>query len=67
MENNRRQHPRTTLNCPIDLKIDAQVTIEGTLKNISTKGAFIEMVSSVALQTNDQFDFHFKDVLISLI
>jgi hypothetical protein len=60
MQDNRRQHNRITVNFPIDLKIDSQITIEGKVKDISPKSAFIEIKNSVAMQVNDEFDFHAK-------
>ncbi len=60
MQDNRRQHNRIAVNFPIDLKIDSQITLEGKLKDISPKSAFIEIRSSVPMHVNDQFDFHVR-------
>ncbi|MFT7538377.1 MAG: hypothetical protein ACI9F2_000520, partial [Lysobacterales bacterium] len=54
------RHNRLSVNFPIDLKVDSQITLEGKMKDISSKSAFIQMKSSIAMQINDQFDFQFN-------
>ena len=57
IEKDRRLQKRVPGNYPLDLVIDAQITLQGTIKDLSTTGAFILINNSVVMKTNDQFDF----------
>ncbi len=63
MQNNRRKNNRIYINCPILLKVDSLITIEGQLKNISLKSIFIQVNSRIAMQVHDElgFSFNYKD------
>lgn len=63
MENNRRKNNRIYVNCPINLKVDSLITIEGKLKNISLKSIFIQINSRVAMQVHDELVFSFNCVI----
>ena len=62
MQNNRRQNQRVPINYPINLKIDTQVTVQGRLKDITEKSAFVLMSHSVYLKVNDEVEFIIKAV-----
>ncbi|MCA9409430.1 MAG: PilZ domain-containing protein [Candidatus Omnitrophica bacterium] len=60
MNLNRRQNRRVSTNLTIDLQIDQQITIQGRIRNISEKSAFIQMKSSVYMKVNDELDIAIK-------
>ncbi len=60
MLNNRREDTRVAVNLPVEICIGSQVTIQGQLKDISSKSAFILIKSSVFMQLNDEFNFLIK-------
>ena len=60
MFNNRRQSNRIASELPVEISIGSQVVIQGRLKDISIKGAFIRMKSSVFMQVNDEINFQIK-------
>lgn len=55
--NNNRQFPRIIVSLPILLKIDAQITLTGQIKDLSIKSAFVRIKSSVHMAVNDEFYF----------
>ena len=55
--NEQRQESRVGLEVPVEISIGSQLTLHGTLKDLSTKSAFITMKSSVYLQNNDEVGF----------
>ena len=57
MLNNRRENNRVAASLPVEICIGSQVTIQGQLKDISSKSAFIRMKSSVFMQLNDELHF----------
>lgn len=57
---NRRQNNRVNSTLPVEISIGSQVTIQGRLKNLSDKSAFVEMRSSLFLQLNDELNFQIK-------
>ena len=63
MQNNRRQNNRIASSLPIEIQIDKQITIEGKLKDISHRSAFVTMKNSVYMQVNDEFKFFIKTAL----
>ena len=60
MSDNRRQNNRVGANLPIEIYVDSQVTIQGRVKDLSSKSAFIQMKSSVYMQLNDELNFLIK-------
>lgn len=54
---NRRQHYRQNSNNPIELSFGSQVMLQGQLKDISNKSAFIALRSSVYFQQEDSLTF----------
>jgi c-di-GMP-binding flagellar brake protein YcgR len=55
--NEQRQDLRIDLELPVEISVGSQLTLHGTLKDVSQKSAFITMKSSVYLQTNDEVGF----------
>ncbi len=60
MSNNRRNTNRIQANLPIEIYVDSQITVQGTVKDISTQSAFIAMKSSIFMQVNDELKFSMK-------
>ena len=60
MSQERRQYQRINTNLPIELKVDAQITVQGQIKNLTEKGAFIQVKSGVHIQVHDEFEFGIK-------
>ncbi len=60
MFENQRNTQRVALSVPIYLIFGTQITIQGQLKDLSLKGAFITVKSSVHMATNDEFEFNIK-------
>ena len=56
----RRQERRIQSNLPVELKLDAQVTVTGTLKNISPRSAFVQLRESAYMRLHDEFQFFIK-------
>jgi hypothetical protein len=54
---NQRQDPRVTAMLPIQINIGSQVSLQGQLKDLSLKSAFVRIKASVYLQVNDQLEF----------
>jgi len=59
---NRREDRRVASNLPIELKLDAQVTVQAKLKDISPNSAFVQMRESVYMRLNDELKFFIKRV-----
>lgn len=55
--NEQRQESRVGLEVPVQINVGSQLTLQGTLKDLSAKSAFITMKSSVYLQNNDEVGF----------
>ncbi len=55
--NEQRQESRVGLELPAQISVGSQLTIQGKLKDISEKSAFIIMKSSVYLKNNDEVGF----------
>jgi len=60
MQENRRQHNRIASNWPVEISIGSQVVIQGRLKDLSVKSAFVRMKSSVYMKINDELGFTIK-------
>ena len=60
MLNNRRENNRIAASRPVEIGIGSQVTIQGQLKDLSAKSAFIRMKSSVFMQLHDELNFLIK-------
>ena len=58
--NNQRDTQRLSLSIPIDLIFGTQITLRGQIKNLSLKGAFIIIKSSVHMATNDELEVNIK-------
>ena len=54
---NQRQERRVVLTLPVEISIGSQLTLQGQLKDISSKSAFIKIKHSVYLQPNDEVGF----------
>ncbi len=59
---NRRRANRIKSSLPIELQIDQQITVQGRLKDITVKSAFVLMKSSVYMEVNDEFRFYIRSV-----
>ena len=57
MFKNQRQENRVEMNLPIQLSFGSQITLQGRLKDISLKGAFVKIRDSVYMQENDELNF----------
>ena len=53
----QRETSRISLECPAQISIGSQLTVQGRLKDLSSKSAFITMNSSVYLKVNDEVGF----------
>ena len=58
--NNRRQEKRVASNLPIELKLDAQVTVTGTLKDLSPRSAFVKIRESAYVKLHDEIQFFIR-------
>ena len=58
--NEQRQESRVGVELPVQISVGSQFTIQGTLKDLSPKSAFITMKSSVYLQNNDEVGFSIR-------
>lgn len=54
---NKRQNQRFTSSFPIQLNIGTQITLQGQLRDLSLKSAFIKMKESIFMQPNDELNF----------
>ncbi len=57
---NKRKISRIHSNLPIQLSFGSQITLEGYLKDVSLKSAFIKLKSSIFLQPNDELTFRIQ-------
>ena len=55
--NNQRQTQRVPAGLPIQISYGSQITIQGTLKDLSLKSAFIVIKNSIYMQMNDEISF----------
>ncbi len=55
--NNQRQTTRTISSLPVKLMFGTQITLEGQLKDLSLKSAFIKIKESIFMQPNAEIDF----------
>jgi len=53
----QREEQRVSSALPIQIIIGSQVTLQGQLKNLSSKSAFVKIKGSIYLQLNDKLDF----------
>ena len=58
--NNLRQSQRTSVSFPIQINFGSQISLQGQLKDISLKSAFIKIKSSIYMQPNDDISFVIK-------
>jgi len=57
VDKNRRQERRVSANLAVELKVDSQVTVTGTLKDLSPRSAFVQMRESVYMRLHDELQF----------
>ena len=57
---NQRQFQRISTSLPIQLSFGTQITLEGQLKDISFKSAFIKLKGSIYMEENDELTFLIK-------
>ena len=60
--NNQRDTQRLSLSIPIDLIFGTQITLRGQIKDLSPKGAFVLIKSSVHMATSDELEFNIKGI-----
>lgn len=56
----QRQAQRVLLSLPVEISFGSQITLQGQLKDISLKSAFIKVKSSIYMQPNDELSFAIK-------
>ena len=54
---NQRQNQRFQTSIPIQLIIGTQITVQGQLRDLSLKSAFIQIKESIYMQPNDELSF----------
>ncbi len=65
--NNQRESRRAVVSLPIVLKFGTQISLQGELKDISAKSAFVKVKGSVHMEMNDALEFEIKhtaDIII---
>ena len=60
MYKNQRQSDRVEVSLPIQISIGSQLTIQGKIKDLSDKSAFIIMKSSVYMELNEEIKFEIR-------
>ncbi len=55
--NNQRQVQRTALSLPVRVSFGSQITVQGQLKDISLKSAFVCLRGNVYMQAHDEISF----------
>lgn len=55
--NNNRSSQRFPLVIPVDLIFGTQITLKGQVKDLSLKSAFINVRSSISMDTHDELEF----------
>ena len=60
MSKNQRENQRFAVSFPIQLKFGSQITLQGEVKDISAKSAFVKIKGSVHMQTHDELEFEIK-------
>ena len=58
--NNLRRDSRVTAELPARISIGSQLTLNGLLKDLSLKSAFIRVKNSVYVQLNDEVGFEIQ-------
>ena len=58
MLNNHRTTQRFNFNLPVQLSFGSQITLQGQVKDLSLKSAFINVKGSVHMALNDELTFH---------
>jgi len=56
-QHDRRREERFAFNLPARISVGSQLSLQGRLKDLSFKSAFIEMKNSVYLDRNDEVGF----------
>ncbi|MFA5261122.1 MAG: PilZ domain-containing protein [Candidatus Omnitrophota bacterium] len=56
-QNDRRRESRVALNLPAQISVGSQISLQGNLKDLSFKSAYIAMKNSVYLDMNDEVGF----------
>ena len=57
MLKNQRELQRVALNLPIQLVFGSQIILQGQIKDISSKSAFVKIKSSIHMAINDELSF----------
>jgi len=58
--NNQRKLRRVTLNFPIEISLGSQITLQGQLKDLSLKSAFVKIKSGIYINPHDEIAFVIK-------
>lgn len=56
-QNDQRSEKRVSLELPAQIRIGTQLVLNGTLRDLSLRSAFIVMKSSVYMKLNDEVGF----------
>ncbi len=54
---NQRETQRAALSFPIQISLGTQITLQGQLKDLSLKSAFVKIKTNIYLQNNDEISF----------
>ena len=57
MYQNQRESNRVAVNMPIQLSFGTQIILQGQLKDLSLKSAFVLVKSSICMSANDELNF----------
>jgi hypothetical protein len=57
---NQRRYQRVANTFPILISIGTQVTLQGHLRDLSSRSAFVAIKDSIYLQTNDEINFSIR-------
>ncbi len=57
MYQNQRESNRVAVNMPIQLSFGTQIVLQGQLKDLSLKSAFVLVKSSICMAPNDELSF----------
>lgn len=60
MLNNQRQFNRISSSLPVQISVGSQITLQGQLRDLSPKSAFIRLKSSIYMKLNDELSFQIK-------
>lgn len=57
---NQRRYQRVVNTLPVLISIGTQVTLQGQLRDLSSRSAFVVIKNSIYLKTNDEINFSIR-------